>query len=51
MLLVGLSEKDPLTAALDGMKGRKFGGLHFLVGWEGEPPAWEEPFGFDVARI
>ena len=51
ILLIGLSEKDALTAALDGLKGRKFGGLHFLVGWEGEPPAWEEPFGFDAARI
>lgn len=51
MLLVGLSEKDALTAALDGLKGREFGGLHFLVGWVGEPPAWEEPFGFDPARI
>lgn len=51
MLLIGLSEKDALTDALDGLKGRKFGGLHFLVGWEGEPHAWEEPFGFDAARI
>jgi hypothetical protein len=51
MLLVGLSEKDSLAAALSGLKGREFGGLHFLVGWEGEPPAWEEPFGFDPARI
>lgn len=51
MLLVGLSEKDALTAALDGLKGREFVGLHFLVGWEGEPPGWREPFGFDAARI
>lgn len=51
MLLIGLSEKDPLAAALDGLKGRKFGGLHFLVGWEGEPPEWEESFVFDAGRI
>lgn len=51
MLLIGLSEKDTLTAALDGLKGRKFSGLHFLVGWNGEPPTWQEPFGFDPARI
>lgn len=51
MLLIGLSEKDALTAALDGLKGRKFGGLHFLVGWANEPPSWDEPFGFDAARI
>jgi hypothetical protein len=50
-LLVGLSERDPLAAALNGLKGRQFGGLHFLVGWEGEPPAWREPFGFDPGRI
>jgi hypothetical protein len=50
MLLVGLAEKDPLTAALDGLRSRKFGCLHFLVGWEGEPPSWQEPFGFDVGE-
>lgn len=51
LLSVGLSEKDPLTAALSGLKGRIFRGRHFLVGWEGEPPEWREPFGFDPARI
>ena len=51
LLSVGLSEKDTLATAMDGLKGREFGGLHFLVGWQGEPPAWEEPFGFDAARI
>lgn len=50
-LLFALSEKDALTPAMDGLKGREFFGLHFLVGWEGGHPAWEEPFGFDVARI
>lgn len=50
-LSVGLSEADPLATALEGLKGREFGGLHFLVGWEGEPPAWREPFCFEAARI
>jgi hypothetical protein len=51
LLSVGLSESDPLVAALSGLRGRVFRGLHFLVGWEGEPPDWREPFGFDPARI
>ena len=50
-LSVGLSKMDPLATALEGLKGREFGGLHFLVGWEGEPPAWREPLCFDAARI
>lgn len=50
-LLVGLSEMDPLAPALEGLRGREFGGLHFLVGWDGSPPAWREPFGFDAGRI
>lgn len=51
LLLLGLSEKDPLSKALRGLKGRVEYGRHFLVGWDGEPPEWEEPFAFDVARI
>ncbi|QTN32281.1 hypothetical protein HZ994_08040 [Akkermansiaceae bacterium] len=51
LLSVGLSEKDPLAAALSGLKGKVFRGRHFLVGWEGEPPEWREPFGFDPGRI
>jgi hypothetical protein len=51
LLLVGLSAADPLVAALQGLRGRQDRGRHFLVGWEGEPPAWQEPFAFDVARI
>ncbi len=51
LLSVGLSEKDPLTAALSGLKGKVFRGRHFLVGWEGKPPEWREPFGFDPGRI
>ena len=51
LLLLGLSAKDPLGVALRGLKGRVEYGRHFLVGWDGEPPEWEEPFGFDVARI
>ena len=51
LLSIGLSEKDPLVGGLKGIRGKEFGGLHFLVGWEGEPPEWREPFGFDVARI
>lgn len=51
LLSVGLSESDPLTSALSGSKGRVFRGLHCLVGWEGEPPDWQEPFGFDPGRI
>lgn len=51
LLSVGLSEQDPLTAALSGLKGRIFRGQHFLVGWKGIPSQWEEPFGFDPGRI
>lgn len=51
LLSVGLSEKDPLAAALPGLRGRVFRGRHFLVGWDGEPPEWREPFGFDPGRI
>ena len=51
LLLLGLSEEDPLGVALRGLKGRVEYGRHFLVGWDGEPPEWEEPFAFDVARI
>ena len=51
LLLVGMSAADPLAAALQGLRGRQDQGRHFLVGWEGEPPAWQEPFAFDVARI
>lgn len=51
LLLVGMSAADSLAAALQGLRGRQDQGRHFLVGWEGEPPAWQEPFAFDVARI
>jgi hypothetical protein len=51
LLLVGMSAADPLAAALQGLRGRQDRGRHFLVGWEGAPPAWQEPFAFDVARI
>lgn len=51
LLLVGMSAADPLAAALHGLRGRHDQGRHFLVGWEGEPPVWQEPFAFDVARI
>lgn len=51
LLLTGCSVEDPLTAAFDGLQGRKDGGRHFLVGWDGDPPDWREPFAFDVARI
>jgi len=51
LLLAGCSVEDPLAAAFGGLKGRKDHGRHFLVGWEGEPPEWREPFAFDVARI
>lgn len=51
LLSVGLSECDPLAGAMTGLRGRAVRGLHFLAGWEGEPPRWEEPFGFDPARI
>lgn len=51
LTLVGMSAADPLVTAMHGLRGRKDHGRHFLVGWEGEPPAWREPFAFDVARI
>ena len=51
LLLLGFSALDPLVAALRGVKGRCEYGRHFLVGWEGAPPEWQEPFAFDVARI
>jgi len=51
LLSAGLPEKDPLATALDGLRSREFGGLHFLAGWEGDPPACQEPFGFNAARI
>ena len=51
LLLAGCSMEDPLAAAFRGIKGRKDHGRHFLVGWDGEPPDWKEPFAFDVARI
>ncbi|MGL5016743.1 MAG: hypothetical protein ACRDBP_01300 [Luteolibacter sp.] len=51
LLLLGLSAADPLVAALRGVKGRLEYGQHYLVGWDGEPPAWQEPFAFDSARI
>lgn len=51
LLLVGMSEMDPLNAAMLGMKARRDFGRHFLVGWDGTPPTWSEPFAFDVARI
>ena len=51
LLLAGCSVEDPLVAAFRGLKGRKDHGRHFLVGWEGDPPEWREPFAFDVARI
>jgi hypothetical protein len=51
LTLVGMSAADPLVAAMDGLHGRRDRGWHYLVGWEGEPPAWREPFAFDVARI
>ncbi|MES2924589.1 MAG: hypothetical protein V4819_23755 [Verrucomicrobiota bacterium] len=51
LLLIGLSAEDPLGKALRELKGRMEYGRHFLVGWDGDPPEWEEPFAFDVARI
>ena len=51
LLLLGLSAGDPLGVGLRGLKGREELGRHFLIGWDGEPPEWEEPFAFDVARI
>ncbi len=51
LLLVGFSAADPLGAALKGLKAHRSHGRHFLVGWDGTPPEWKEPFSFDVARI
>ena len=51
LTLVGMSAADPLAPAMDGLRGRRDQGRHFLVGWEGESPVWREPFAFDVARI
>jgi hypothetical protein len=51
LLLAGCSVEDPLSAAFRGLNGRMDHGRHFLVGWDGEPPEWREPFAFDVARI
>jgi CelD/BcsL family acetyltransferase involved in cellulose biosynthesis len=51
LLLLGLSAADPLAAALGGLKARKEYGRHFLVGLDGAPPVWKEPFAFDAARI
>jgi hypothetical protein len=50
-LLLGMSARDPLAAAVTGLRGRLERGRHFLVGWEGKPPEWREPFAFDAARI
>ena len=51
LTLVGMSAADPLVPAMEDLHGRRDRGRHYLVGWEGEPPAWKEPFAFDVARI
>lgn len=51
LLMVGLSAADPLVPAMRGLRGRVACGHHFLVGWDGAPPRWREPFAFDVARI
>jgi hypothetical protein len=51
LVLVGMSAEDPLAPAVQGLRFRQDQGRHFLVGWEGEPPPWREPFAFDVARI
>lgn len=51
LLLLGLSAADPLVPALSKLKCRREYGRHFLVGWEGTPPDWREPFAFDAARI
>jgi hypothetical protein len=51
LLLLGFSARDPLAAALGGLAGRRDSGHHFLVGWDGKPPEWREPFAFDAARI
>ncbi len=51
LLLVGFSVEDPLTSTFQKLKARKAYGRHFLVGWDGKPLPWSEPFAFDVARI
>jgi hypothetical protein len=51
LVLLGLSARDPLADAMAGLSARKEIGLHFLVGWDGTPPPWQEPFAFDAARI
>jgi hypothetical protein len=51
LLLLGMSAEDPLCAGLRNLNGRMYYGRHFLVGWDGDPPDWKEPFAFDVARI
>lgn len=51
LLQAGCSAEDPLAAAFRGLKGRMDHGRHFLVGWDGAPLDWKEPFAFDVARI
>jgi hypothetical protein len=51
LILLGMSAVDPLLPALHGLKARQTWGRHFLVGWQGHPPPWREPFAFDVARI
>lgn len=50
-LLGACSEQDPLRKAYAACKSHHASGRHFLVGWQGEPPTWREPFAFDVARI
>jgi len=50
-ILLGMSALDPLATGMAGLKAKKATGRHFLVGWDGEPPVWQEPFSFDVARI
>ncbi len=50
-LLIGFSAADPLCSALGDLKAHGSFGRHFLVGWNGAPPEWREPFSFDVARI
>ena len=51
MIFLGFSASDPLLAAMKGLQRRMSRGCHFLVGWDGEPPVWKEPFVFDPARI
>ncbi len=50
-LLVGFSAADPLCSALMHLSAHRSHGRHFLVGWDGTPPEWKEPFSFDLARI